>query len=426
MPLYPKFLAVLIPSFLVMGLIGVWVESQSTRTRVSNDTAQRVGALAANVATTILRHDAATNARLANDLLAPLGNEPSVVCAEYQNAGQRVASYPQSLGCRNAQVDEMTDIDLGPGHFIRIGMTHQLITQAVAQQTHQSLLTFVAALGLTVISASIGFRLIVGRRLQRLNRAITQAAETGERALIMDCSNDEIGQIFRSYNEWVQAENALENALRETNQQLSESAQRDPLTGLHNRLYTTQNLDPLPVPTDHRCGFVALIDIDHFKSVNDTYGHDAGDQVLAIVAQRLRAVMREDCAVVRWGGEEFLIVTPHAPADIGPAMAQRLLNVIRQNPIETRQQPLAITASIGMTPCNVARSRDLKSAVDWADKALYAAKRRGRDRACVLWSNRDTNGDLLGPSLSGADTTWIIGQSLDRRQTPSAPEQSVS
>ncbi len=385
MRLYAKFLAVLVPCFLLLAGVGLWIEYRSATAFTTDDLTQRIGALTGRVATAMVRHNAVDNPALANDLLSPVGHEPSVVCAEYTAGPRLVASYPRGLGCRNATYDQISDVQLGEGVYLRIAMTESLIKGAVNRQMRQSALTFLGTLALAVISASVGFRLIVGRRLDRLNRAMTASAETRRRQRVVDPSGDEIGRIVSTYNQLIDAEDRLEQRLRHTNMQLDEASQRDPLTGLYNRLFAQRHLDPLPAPTGGMTGFVAIIDVDHFKNVNDTFGHESGDSVLKAVANRLRSCVRDDAVVIRWGGEEFLIVFTNVNAEIGPMLAARLLSSIRQNPVELDDgTKLSITASLGFVPCCLSPERDLKTALEWADRALYLAKQNGRDRASGL------------------------------------------
>ena len=129
---------------------------------------QRVGSLAGKIATSMNRHDAANQPQLAQDLLAPLGHEPSVVCAEYQAGGQLVARYPQGLGCRNAVFDDSIDLALGPETFLRVALTEDNWQALVNAQLRNSVISQAAAFVVALIAASIGFQILVSRRLARL------------------------------------------------------------------------------------------------------------------------------------------------------------------------------------------------------------------------------------------------------------------
>jgi diguanylate cyclase (GGDEF)-like protein len=170
------------------------------------------------------------------------------------------------------------------------------------------------------------------------------------------------------------------------NEKLRFSSEHDPLTGLSNRRYFNERV--LAVEGGRPAGgCVVLADLDHFKRINDTYGHPAGDAVLAAMAQRLAGALRENDKLVRWGGEEFLAVLgPMTPlqADL---TAERLLQAVRREPVIWNGQLIHCTISIGYASFpmeGAATDISLESAISLVDKALYEAKRRGRDRACLI------------------------------------------
>jgi diguanylate cyclase (GGDEF)-like protein len=170
------------------------------------------------------------------------------------------------------------------------------------------------------------------------------------------------------------------------NERLRFSSEHDPLTGLSNRRYFNERV--LAVDGGRPAGgCVLLADLDHFKRINDTYGHPAGDAVLAAMSQRLSAALRENDKLVRWGGEEFLAVLgPMTPlqADL---TAARLLQAVRCEPVTWNGQLIRCTISIGYASFPMMGSGthiSLESAISLVDKALYEAKRRGRDRACLI------------------------------------------
>jgi diguanylate cyclase (GGDEF)-like protein len=170
------------------------------------------------------------------------------------------------------------------------------------------------------------------------------------------------------------------------NERLRFSSEHDPLTGLSNRRYFNERVLAVdggrPV-----AGCVLLADLDHFKRINDTHGHPAGDAVLAAMSQRLSAALRENDKLVRWGGEEFLAVLgPMTPAQ-ADLTAERLLQAVRREPVLWNGQNIFCTISIGYASFPMEGSAtdiSLDAAISLVDKALYEAKRRGRDRACLI------------------------------------------
>lgn len=164
--------------------------------------------------------------------------------------------------------------------------------------------------------------------------------------------------------------------------ELAEQVVRDSLTGLHNRRYLDLALGGLIRAADER-GFplcAAMVDIDHFKAVNDERGHASGDLVLVAVAERLRAATRADDVLVRFGGEEFLLLLPA----MRPALAAARLDEVRsscaQQPVTTPRGPVTVTISAGVAGLT---GNDAEALLRAADDALYAAKAGGRDRVVV-------------------------------------------
>ncbi len=187
----------------------------------------------------------------------------------------------------------------------------------------------------------------------------------------------------------------MSDALRDTVRSGVEAAVIDPLTGLHNRRYAMPHLSRIANRSaeSKRPFAVMVADMDHFKQINDTYGHAAGDAVLIETARRLRENLRSVDLVARIGGEEFLIVMPGAGLSNARKAAQRLCRIIRDTPFGMPgldMQGFTATISIGLTVCDP----DLKtthtlpmtaeSLLDRADKALYGAKAEGRDRVTLL------------------------------------------
>lgn len=181
-------------------------------------------------------------------------------------------------------------------------------------------------------------------------------------------------------------------SLEQANARLNEQASRDALTGVYNRRYCEQVMG-LQQPSDGRSRDrryaatvgLMLIDVDHFKQVNDTHGHAAGDEVLKAVAQRLQRRLRERDTVIRWGGEEFLLLLPGTPADALAVVAQRVLADIGSEPFDIGTcEPLAVTASAGAVAWPAYAGQHWEDALHMADLALYLSKGGGRNRCTCL------------------------------------------
>lgn len=176
---------------------------------------------------------------------------------------------------------------------------------------------------------------------------------------------------------------ALENArLYEESQA---QALTDPLTGLYNRRGVMElGKIELGRTLRHQKPFSGImLDIDHFKRVNDTYGHLIGDQVLQVIAQRCKKATREIDLVGRYGGEEFLILLPEADWRAALNIANRLRTLVAEVAIPTRIGPLRITVSLGVSQYQV-KDGGLEKLIERADQALYQAKARGRNQAVAF------------------------------------------
>jgi diguanylate cyclase (GGDEF)-like protein len=167
------------------------------------------------------------------------------------------------------------------------------------------------------------------------------------------------------------------------NAELARAAHRDPLTGLGNRQAVAELAPTLwrSAATD-RPASVVMVDIDHFKRINDAHGHATGDAVLRAVAHRLQAAVRVTDTVARWGGEEFLVCLPGAALLIAARVAEALRLTLASTEVDAGDgRRLPLTASLGVA--ELALGEPLDSAIARADQALYQAKHGGRNRVAL-------------------------------------------
>jgi diguanylate cyclase (GGDEF)-like protein len=186
--------------------------------------------------------------------------------------------------------------------------------------------------------------------------------------------------------------------LARANRELQEASLTDPLTGVRNRrfFYSTVAADANQATRayyaeeegysrDHRDLIFYLIDLDHFKDINDAFGHDAGDEVLVEVSRRLARVVRQSDFLIRWGGEEFLVVCRAADRKTATVVAEKILTAIGQEPISiSGGQRVNRTCSVGWAPYPFepgVASLTVDDVLKLADRGLYRAKERGRNHA---------------------------------------------
>ncbi len=153
----------------------------------------------------------------------------------------------------------------------------------------------------------------------------------------------------------------------------------DPLTGAFNRQYLKEIGKRLKLKEYQLC----LIDIDHFKSINDTYGHDGGDVVLKTMVKRVQNHIRKDDFLIRYGGEEFVLFLHNCNCDTDNTIVERLRNALKQEPIHFNDNAITITASFGLNR-HPDKNSSLDEAISEADEYLYIAKQSGRD--CIISS----------------------------------------
>ena len=167
---------------------------------------------------------------------------------------------------------------------------------------------------------------------------------------------------------------------------LEELSNRDPLTGIYNRRFMETELDKEFKRVRRHGGklSVLFLDLDFFKKVNDTYGHQAGDQVLIEVTQRINEIARVTDCLARYGGEEFAIILPETDTSGGLIFANRVRELIEKTPVHYGEHVIALTASLGLSEYyDGLESHDVL--LDQSDKALYEAKKQGRNRVvCYL------------------------------------------
>lgn len=170
--------------------------------------------------------------------------------------------------------------------------------------------------------------------------------------------------------------------LRDKERVLQREVTTDALTGVRNRRYVMQALTNATAGAarNNASLCVAMIDIDHFKSINDTYGHPIGDVVLVDVARRMSGAVRDGDIVGRYGGEEFMIVLPGTPLVEGKRIAERIRTRISDSLVSTAAANIRVTVSIGLAERGSDEEAD--ALVERADAALYSAKAAGRN--CVV------------------------------------------
>ncbi|RUM41966.1 MAG: hypothetical protein DSY80_08045 [Desulfocapsa sp.] len=214
-------------------------------------------------------------------------------------------------------------------------------------------------------------------------------------SLIMQEANVALGKLNFSYEQVVlelkQAKHSSEllaRELQEANRNLKKLAYRDGLTGLYNRRYFTQVFDKeLERSVRYKLPLsLLMLDIDFFKKVNDTHGHQVGDAVLERVSNVILRLVRNCDIAVRYGGEEFVVILPETDINGAKVLAQRLRRGIEQETIHSNDKTISVTVSIGAAGTELAEEDfQADTFIEQSDQALYRAKQNGRNR--VEWKH---------------------------------------
>lgn len=207
------------------------------------------------------------------------------------------------------------------------------------------------------------------RKLSKITKDIIEFNYTTE--MEIPPSNDEIGELAENFENMRQK---IKNLVTE-----------DPLTGVYNRRFVNHVFDLAVLKANREKTPLCCImmDIDHFKRVNDTYGHQAGDLVLTGVGKTLKEISRDYDTPARYGGEEFLCLLPETTLDDAVAIAERIRGAVKKLVITFGEQELRCTMSLGVAELVSELADTTDKIISQADKALYQAKENGRDRVVI-------------------------------------------
>jgi len=272
--------------------------------------------------------------------------------------------------------------DVRGGISISIPMSDEL---AIYRQNW--IITFVIgsiAYLLIVSILVLAIRRIVGRPISALVDMASRIGADDFSASVLPIHDDELGRLARTII-------AADKKIREQHEELEGLASRaeeksriDALTQTHNRHHLYLEAPKLFAQAQRRNMPICtlLIDSDHFKKINDTYGHKVGDDALKLLANTIRPEIRIYDLFIRYGGEEFLIILPDTPTATGMQIAERIRRSIENTPMRLADEKfINLTVSIGLH-CSMAKTLD--QAIIHADEALYKAKNSGRNRVCVF------------------------------------------
>ena len=353
--------------------------------------------LALNLASSLVFADKAA----ANAELSTYASRPGVLTvAVYDKAQQLFSSAPHQPERRWQQTNsyqQLAGLQLQVSRpvYLKNEIVGTVVVTESLAAVQQALLHLLALFaGIVLLALLLASRLLRSVQQKALAPVVELAELADHAARSQDYSvrgivrqRDEVGRLTERLNElfkrieiWQQdLTNQLQHQI-ETSQQLDKLAHTDRLTGLANRLYF-ENEFPRSVANarqQHQRMALLFIDLDNFKTVNDQWGHDAGDTVLQIVSKRMSAELRAVDLLFRLGGDEFaVLIQPLAQTELAGVLAQRLISAIRE-PMYVKDQLMPVGATVGLAffPDD---SPDAGSLLQHADQAMYQAKRAGKN-----------------------------------------------
>lgn len=213
-------------------------------------------------------------------------------------------------------------------------------------------------------------------RVTHLSDAYQQLAREREKNL-----GERFNKQLRQLEKLARISDRYQKMMRDLNLALNEASNRDVLTGLGNRRLLMERLKEETERANRTGGkyALAMLDVDHFKQVNDTFGHETGDRVLIEIANTVQDGLREYDVCGRWGGEEFLIMMPETTSSDAVKIMDRVRSKIAAIRVRAEANEVAVTASTGIAQYHTGES--FSQAIHRADAALLEAKRGGRDRS---------------------------------------------
>lgn len=252
-----------------------------------------------------------------------------------------------------------------------IGLNKSRLTEQVEEKLFEIAVILIVAYLSAIIVGLFFYRKIKWH----FNLFITrlQSAANDNRPLSSDMiSIEEFDTLAQTMNEQL-------NKRAHLQQELERLAQKDPLTNLFNRRRMDEllSLEVARTKRNRRAFCLILADIDHFKNVNDTFGHEAGDEVICAVAEILQTSLREQDTVARWGGEEFLIMLPDTQIDQAEKVANKIRTLCENHSVNYADKTIRFTLTFGIDEFD--GSKDIKATIAAADDALYQGKNQGRN-----------------------------------------------
>ena len=265
----------------------------------------------------------------------------------------------------------------------------EMVAELTAARNNALMIGGLVMVCVAVFSGFLGQ--LLSRRLNDLSKASRDIEEGNLQVHVDEKGNDELAETAERFNHMARKLAEISAAHTQAVQDLSNLAYRDPLTDVHNRrsFMDVLAMEVNRVQRTHQPASLLMLDIDHFKRVNDTWGHSAGDEVLKHLVTVLQQKLRRIDTLGRLGGEEFAILLPGTDLQGATELSERLRSAVEHAPATVSgglpggAQSVSFTISIGVAVCGVGCTQS-DDVLKWADRAMYQAKATGRNRVCAF------------------------------------------
>lgn len=274
------------------------------------------------------------------------------------------------------------------------------------QEANLLVLSVVAVSLLSMLAILSMFVLPLCRRLQHLEKTAFLSASSKLSEIVSGTAKDELDSLSGLLDQLTQASQSKNQKHELDKQSLNHQATHDELTGLCNRKFGNETISRLNKSASEYPTSILFLDLDGFKAVNDTCGHAIGDEILVAISLRLKAILDKSTVLIRWGGDEFVIVLPEADQRRAISVAQDVAGLFRQ-PVSTSQGVHKLGCSIGLATSRPDTS--LEEILHEADVRMYENKKKRKsitkqadESKCVTQATQTGNSDQPGSGMQRA------------------------
>ncbi len=324
-------------------------------------------------------------------MLSVLLADPAVACVvSLDSRGRVLAAAPAVIGCKGAVADSKLELPLSviPGATLTVKYNLTEIERRTTKLQNYAETSLLLGLLLATIASWIVFQRVVTGPVDALLKAIAKSQHSDVPAKVEKIPDNELGEVIQAFNQMQVMLSEERHRISIAQKELYRQSRTDFLTGLPNRLGFEEHLQQRTgKPKTGMYGSALLfIDLDHFKNVNDNFGHEAGDELLRLASERLSNSISRHVVLARLGGDEFAMVLNDLRTESEAVSVGRQLLSVLGEPFHLKSGLARIGASIGIARFDP--NQPVACSLELADKAMYLSKKSGRNSVSVYGLNQ--------------------------------------